>query len=353
MQMPLTRKVEGAAIVVQTSRLLTSAALLLCVAAAHGQDWAKTMCDHTTHDFGVVARGAKVEHRFVIENIYEEDVHIKSVSSTCGCSTPTVNRQALKTWEKAEVLVTLDTRGFLGRKDSTIKVVLDQPFSAEIQLHIHAYIRSDIVVQPGSVALGAVQQGAGATQTLAVTYAGRDDWRIVRVECANPHIEATAAETSRTPGKAAYSLAVRLTPDAPAGYIRDQLVLVTNDYDTRASRVPVTLDGLVVSALSARPSPLMMGTVEPGQSVTRNLVIQGRAPFQILAMRCDDPRFQCKATSQSKATHVVPVTFSASNDKAPGETVSAKIQVETDLAGTQALEVSAVVHLAPAQTPKP
>ena len=45
----------------------------------HGQDWAKAMFDHTSHDFGVVARGAKVEHRFVIENIYEEDAHIQSV----------------------------------------------------------------------------------------------------------------------------------------------------------------------------------------------------------------------------------------------------------------------------------
>ena len=37
------------------------------------------MFDHTTHDFGVVARGAKVEHRFVVENNYEEDIHIESV----------------------------------------------------------------------------------------------------------------------------------------------------------------------------------------------------------------------------------------------------------------------------------
>ena len=43
------------------------------------QDWARKMFDKTTHDFGVVARGAKAEYRFVIENIYEEDAHIKSV----------------------------------------------------------------------------------------------------------------------------------------------------------------------------------------------------------------------------------------------------------------------------------
>ena len=225
------------------------------------------------------ARGAKVEHRFIVENIYEEDAHIKSVSSSCGCSTPQVSRKLLKTWEKAEILVTVDTRGFLGRKDATITVVFDQPFPAEVQLHVHTYIRSDIVVQPGAALFGSVMQGAGAQQTLAVSYAGRDDWRIVRVECADPSIEASAAETSRTPGQVGYSLSVRLKPDAPPGYIRDQLVLVTNDYDARAARVPVAVEGLVVAALSVRPSPLMMGVAEAGRPVTRNLVVQGGRRF--------------------------------------------------------------------------
>ena len=56
------------------------AGLLAWVSTARAQDWARKMFDHTTHDFGVIARGAKVEHRFVVENIYEEDAHIKSVS---------------------------------------------------------------------------------------------------------------------------------------------------------------------------------------------------------------------------------------------------------------------------------
>ena len=151
--------------------------LLGGVFLGHAQDWARAMFDHTTHDFGVVARGAKVEHRFVVENIYEEDAHIQSVTSSCGCSTPQINRKLLKTWEKAEILVSIDTRGFLGRKDATITVTFDQPFAGKVDLHVHTYIRSDIVVQPGAALFGSVMQGAGASQTLAVNYAGRDDWR--------------------------------------------------------------------------------------------------------------------------------------------------------------------------------
>lgn len=332
----------------------TFVGVLLWVSTTDAQDWARAMFDnHTTHDFGVVARGAKVEHRFVVENIYEEDAHIKSVSSSCGCSTPQVSRQLLKTWEKAEILVTVDTRGFLGRKDATIRVEFDQPFPAEVQLHVHTYIRSDVVVQPGAVLFGSVVQGAGAKQTVSVAYAGRDDWRIGRVECANPSIEASAVETKREAGQVGYNLSVRLKPDAPPGYIRDQLMLVTNDYDVRAARVPVAVEGLVVAALSVRPSPLLMGATEVGRPVTRNLVVQGRAPFRIVAVRSSDDRFQCKAPSDAKTAHVLPVTFLANDAKSPAGTLSAKIRMETDLAGASPVEVGVSVQLSPAETVKP
>jgi hypothetical protein len=342
-----------------TTRFFRTAAgivaiLLVGAAIAHAQDWAKAMFDHTTHNFGVVARGAKVEHRFIIENSYEEDVHIKSVESSCSCSKVQVNRQLLKTWEKAEVLVTVDTRTFMGQKDATIKVVFDQPFYppnfAEVQLHVHTYIRSDIVVQPGAVLFGSVAQGAGAAQTLAVKYAGRDDWRIAKVECANPSIEANAVETSRSPGKANYNLSIRLKPDAPPGYVRDQLVLVTNDFDMRSARVPVAIEGLVIPALSVRPSPLLLGTAEPGKPVTRNLVVQGRAPFRILAIRSSDPRFQCPVPTDAKAAHVLPVTFQSKDGKSTPGVLSAKIRIETDLAGTKAVEADVSVQIAPAET---
>jgi hypothetical protein len=324
-------------------------AILWWGATATAQDWARKMFDKTTHDFGVVARGSKVEHSFVVENIYEEDLTIKSATSSCGCSKPQVSRKVLKTWEKGEILVTIDTRGFLGRKDATIEVEFDQPFSAKVQLHVHTYIRSDIVVQPGAAMLGSVMQGAGANQMLAVAYAGRDDWRIMRVECANPAIEASAVESSRTPGKANYNLSVRLKPDAPAGYIRDQLVLVTNDFDARAARVPVAIEGRVVPSLSVEPSPLTMGVAEVGRPLSRYLVVKGREPFRILAVRSSDERFKCQPAAESKTAHMFPVTFLAKGGEQSGGTVNATIHVETDLKGVNAVDVNVSVRVAPAK----
>jgi len=320
--------------------------VLLCAASAQGRDWAKEMFDHTTYDFGVVARGAKVEHRFTIENNNEEDIRIESVDSNCHCTTVKLTKQVLKSWEKAQIVVTLDTRSEPGRKDATIEVVFAPPFSARVQLHTHSFIRGDIVVRPGAVQFGSVNQGVEASREVKILYAiGRSDWKILRAECANPHIEARVVEDSRNSTQVAYNLSVKLKADSPPGYIQEPLMLVTNDIDASKARVPVNIEGLVAAALTVRPSALIMGVAEVGKPVTSNLVVQGRAPFRIVAIRPGDERFQAKVPSEAKPYHIIPVTFLAKDGKTPPGKISTKIRIETDLAGAGAVEVGASVEV--------
>jgi hypothetical protein len=328
-----------------------AAALAVFVLSAPGwgadEDWAVKMFDHTSHDFGVVARGAKAEHVFTIENIYEEDAHVTSVRSSCGCTKPQINRQLLKTWEKAQVTAVIDTRGFLGRKDATVTVsfelmVAGKPVTGEVQLHVHCFIRGDVVLQPGAIQFGTIAQGTAARQRTSVSYAGRDDWRIERVESANPHLIPHVVQTAKAPGQVTYDLSVTLKEDTPVGYIRDFLFLVTNDYNAQSARVPVAVEGIITSAVTVHPSPLMLGLVETGQSVTKPLVVQGAAPFRIAAVQCDDPRFKLSVPSGTKTLHLVPITFRAG--QAPGS-VNVTVSIQTEPATGAAVRVPVQVQI--------
>ncbi len=321
---------------------LALALFLLVVPQGYGQEWAKEMFDHTTHDFGTVARGAKVEHRFTLENIFEEDAHIASISSSCGCTNPQVTKRTLKTWEKSEIVAIVDTRAYQGRKDATLTVIFDKPFPAEVQLHVHTYIRSDVVVQPGVIQFGTVSQGTRAKQRVGVSYAGRANWRIERAECANPYLEAQLVPAAQGTGQINYDLWVTLKDTAPAGYVRDHVILVTNDFSEQASRVPVPVEGIVKPAVSVRPSPLWLGVVRPGGQVTRQLVVQGAKPFRVVSATAADGRFQCKIPEVAKALQLVPVTFTASD--VTGK-VSTKIRIETEEGMSDVLEVDAHVRV--------
>jgi hypothetical protein len=295
--------------------------------AASGKEWAQKLFATTTHDFGHVARGSKTEFAFDIQNTYEEDVHIADVRSSCGCTTPTITKPTLKTWEKGTILATLNTKSFLGHRTSTLTVVIDKPFYAEVSLNIAGYIHSDVDFQPGSVAFGDVDQGAASQKEVAVTYYGRQTWQITDVRSANPHLEVELSDAKKTGNGVTYKMVVRLKDDAPAGAIHDTLTLVTNDQ--RLPTVSITAEGRVTVPLAVSPASLFLGVLKPGQVVTKQLVVTGKQPFKVLGVKCEDGAFVFKTTDVAKKVHLIPVTFTAGEEA--GE-IDRKIEIETDLA---------------------
>lgn len=284
------------------------------------------MFNTLSHDFGTVARGARAEYRFVVTNLYKEDVHIASVESSCGCTTPELSQQTLKTFEKAEIVAVFNTRAFLGSKNAVLTVRFDQPFPAEVQLRIDGYIRSDVVLHPGSVALGSVRQGEVAEQRIEVLYAGRNDWQIVDIRTTNPYLEAELAEKKRGGGEVTYDMLIRLRPDAPVGYINEQLTVVTNDQ--RLTTFPVDVSGKVESEITVSPSPLFFSPITPGDKITKQLVVRGKKPFRILKVECvGGDCFDVQFSDEAKVFHLIPVTFIANST---GK-FSGKLTIDTDL----------------------
>ena len=315
---------------------LTLFLYLLAGSTCPAQDWARAMFDHVSYDFGVIARGSKIEHRFPVENIYLEDMRIESIRSTCNCTTTQFSKQPLKTYEITEIVATIDTRKFLGRKEATLRVRLAEPFPAEVQLHVYCYIRSDVVFEPGSVQFGSVDQGTSTRRKVRISYAGRPDWEILDVQSACPHLKASVTSVSRSMGQVVYDLAVELREDAPVGYLKDHLILVTNDHNRDAARVPLAVEGIVTAAVSAGPSPLPLGVLRTGQAVTRNLVVRGKVPFRIVDATGPDERFQFELPDSVRPVHLIPVTFTAGDTAGK---VAGVIHIRTDLTGSQALEV--------------
>lgn len=317
--------------------------VLLVAPPAHSQQWARKMFQDTRHDFGTVARGAKTEFRFVLKNIYLEDVHIAGVRSSCRCTRVRIEQPWLKTYEEGAVVATINTPSFRGHKPATITVTFDKPRFAQVQLQSDVYIRSDVELEPGGVELGTVEQGTVAQKKITVTRTGRSDWEIVDVKSSNPHVSGEVVPARRDRGRVAYELSVRLNGTAPAGYLRDHLILVTNDRRNR--EVPVLIEGIVQAPVMVSPASLFMGVVQPGEKVTKQLVVRAKQPFRITAVRCDDDCFQFDASTERepKLLHLVPVTFIAS--QTPGK-VQKQIRIETDL-GEPSPEASAYAVISP------
>jgi len=203
--------------------------VLVPSASLPAQEWARKMFQTLEHDFGVVVRGAKAEFEFVLTNPYVEEVHIASVRSSCGCTTPRIKKEWLKTYESSAIVATFNTHLFIGSKGATLTVVFDKPYYAEVQLQVRGYIRSDVVFSPASVELGEVEPGSPVERKLDIHYAGRNDWQILEVRTPHPALKTQLVETARGGGQVRYQLTVRCEGQLPTGYYQDHLILVTND----------------------------------------------------------------------------------------------------------------------------
>jgi hypothetical protein len=172
-----------------------------------------------------------------------------------------------------------------------------------------------------------VDHGDAAERKVELTYAGRETWKILDVRSANPNLEVELNEKGRGGGRVTYEMLVRLTPGAEDGYLEDQLTMVTND--ARLKNIAISVEGRVVSPLTVSPGSLFLGVLEPGKTVTKQLVVKGKTPFRILGVTCGDgENFEFKVSDEAKPLHLIPVTFTAG--ASPGK-FSTTIQIETDL----------------------
>jgi hypothetical protein len=314
-----------------TALCLRAAALAAVVVTAGSgpvaaQEWARKMFTATSHNFGTVAKGSKTEYRFVFRNIYEEDLHVVGVRTSCGCTSPTVTKRDLKTHETAEVIASFNTRTFQGQHGATLTVTFDKPDYAEVQLRVAGNIRGDVTFDPPFVDLGTVDLGKGAERQVRVTRLGSAPWEIKDVRSANSNFEVSLSRPTREGGRTIYDLTTRLKPGTPAGYVKGQLILVTND--PRATQIPMDVEGRVVAEVTVSPQLLALGAVPAGETVTKNVVIRANREFKITGVFCSDGCLTCEPKTTAARVHILPVTFQAGD--AVGK-VERELRIATDL----------------------
>jgi hypothetical protein len=302
--------------------------LFVCLAAPAGaQEWADKMFETRTHDFGSVAHYAKVEYEFIFTNTFLEDVHVADAQPSCHCTSVSIKNPLVKTYEKGAVVATFNTSAFLGVHAATITVTIDRPFPAIVQLQVNGVIRDDVSVNPAELVLGDVDSGSAVERHIMIS--GRPGWQINSLLTTNPNISASLVNLQNTGTQVNCEVRVVVDKKAPVGYIKDHLLVYTNDVST--PQFPVLIEGRVVSPVTVSPTTLFLGALQPGEKVTRPIVLQSKQPFKIVSITGDGTFFQITTSGdgdQSKALHVVPVTITAGSQTGKA---TETLRIKTDL----------------------
>ncbi|MBL8817615.1 MAG: DUF1573 domain-containing protein [Planctomyces sp.] len=278
-------------------------------ASAQGS-WADQLVDTRKLDFGVVATGAETVKQVTVKNTTNATVHISGVSTACLCAQASQPVSSLlQPGEETIIEVRLNTRQFSKKRDTSLTISFDAPQFASVQIPISAYIRTDVVFEPGIVQFGNVAVGAGAESNVSLSYAGRSDWKIVDVKIGSQDLTATLKETGRSAGRVDYQLTMKLSKDAKPQRVRDLVTLVTDD--AANPYVPLMVEGVVVAEYSLAQDKYFVGNVRPGKEVPITVVVKGREAFHVQSIAGDTltTAFNAKLDPTDKEQHVLMVKF--------------------------------------------
>jgi hypothetical protein len=312
-----------------------------------------SMFQLTSHDFGTVARAAKTEHRFYFENPFSQPMHVRSVRTSCGCTTPSVETEIVPPGARGSILAKFNTGTHTGSKSATLTVTFDKPSFGEVQLHVKGYIRSDVVFQPGEASFGSIMQGEAKSIDVALDYAGKPTWQIMNVSTSDRFITVKSTEISRQNGRISYSLGIEISADAPAGPLESEVVVHTNDRNL--TTIPLRLVANVNPEISVSPKSLSLGDIAPGLPIQQMMVLKGHKPFVIKSIHSDVFAIEANVTEDSKPLHALPIVLKPNEADFGGE-IKGVIVFSTDLEEKPTIEIGAVFRLkapAPSRSPDP
>jgi hypothetical protein len=327
------------------AQALVGLALAAWAAAANGADrpgqWADGLFAERQHDFGNVPRGAKVRHAFVLTNNTETPVSILNLRVSCGCTSGKASVGVVPPGKTGVIEAEMDTRNFVGHKATTLFVTLHNGYEeVEVALGVASNILSDIVLNPGGIDFGTIVRGQSPTLSLTIDRLGPLEWRVVKMVSASKVLNATLAETQRTNGMVSYRLDISIKPGAPAGHVRDEIQLLTNDPESRGFPVLVTAE--VRGELSASPSVLSLGEATSSEPVQGRFIVRAPKPFKVVKIEGVGEGYTASADDETaKPVHVVTVAFRGDTGK---PAAARTFQIVTDLPGEAPAVVTATLQ---------
>ena len=324
-------------------RTLVAAAIFLAAwASTASANQLTTLFKTTNHDFGTVARAAKTEYRFTFENPYNQTIHVRSVRTSCGCTSPSVETEIVPPGGRGSILAKFNTGTHTGSRAATLTVTFDKPTFGEVQLHVKGYIRSDVVFQPGEATFGNIQQGTAKTIEVAVDYAGKPNWQINSVTSNDSFIKVEPTEVSRQNGRIRYALAISIATDAPVGPLESELIVRTNDRNL--TTVPLRLMANIAPEISVSPQTLSLGDVIQGEPIKQLVVLKGQQAFKIRSVESSEFDVEVQLGDEPRTLHALQMILKPKTAEF-GQEVKGKLTFATDLPEKPEIEIGTVFRL--------
>lgn len=249
------------------------------------------------YDMGVIANDVKTEAKMRVYNRGTAPLHIKRVTTSCGCTKGRMTDDVIRPGKSADLLITVDPfriPGFTSKKMLTI--FSNDPENAQVQVIVTAVVEQEIEITPPNVNFGVIDKGEGAEQKIRIRQLLDKPFEISEATVtAHPQVfelewsEVPEAQW-RTAGRREYDLTAKVKPDAPVGVHPSRIMINTNL--VRLKKAFVSLNVNVKGAYTLNPPFVALRSVKPGEFVKDALNITADVPIEVLSFEAPNENLE-------------------------------------------------------------
>jgi len=102
---------------------------------------AKMHFPEKVYDYGFIMQGDTVQHDFYFKNVGNDDLLIKSVTPSCGCTVPIYPKEPIAPGEDGKISVMFKSAGKLGRQIPNISVLTN--YKRKIKLELKGFVDAE------------------------------------------------------------------------------------------------------------------------------------------------------------------------------------------------------------------
>ncbi len=173
----------------------------LCVTPAGSlQPGARIHFDSRVFDFGIIQKGAALQHTFVFYNRGTEPLEVTDVRPACGCTTAGEWTRKLAPDGTGSIAIKFDSAQFAGPISKTITVSSNDPAMPQTVLEIKGIIRTPVHVSNPVVIFPAVSDPTqSTTRSVTIRHELEGALTLTDLQCDKPFFKPVLKEV--VPGK--------------------------------------------------------------------------------------------------------------------------------------------------------
>jgi hypothetical protein len=315
--------------------------LMLVPAICSAQGHPRLVLDAPDFDFGRVAEGTVLHHRFKATNAGDAPLTITRLLPGCGCTSAVMGKSLLAPGESTGLEVTFNTTGESGSVRKSVQVVTDDPDAPLQSLYFEAKVLLDVTPSSDQVLFLDLTREAHPKASIKLTSGTGLPIKVGAIDL--PEAPWLGVST-RAEGNDLWVDFDLAAARLPMNQLHGTDTIVMHLENPAPSVVKLAVRWEVRAPVSASPARVAW-TGASGQDLRATVRLQHRQqrPFRILSARTSSPLLRV-AVSPSGSAPVQLVQLTLSSAATPGS-YQETVFLTLDTPGHPVLEIRVVAYL--------